>query len=88
MADFSTPLEGFWAGKFGDEYIACNAGEAVVNSNLALFANILCFASGVRSILEIGCNIGLDLEAKRIDPEFQLTGYEINDKAAAIVREK
>jgi pseudaminic acid biosynthesis-associated methylase len=89
MADFSTPQEEFWTGQFGEDYMARNAGEDVVNSNLALFANILRCAPGVRSILELGCNIGLNLEAlKRIDSGFQLTGYEINDKAATIARNK
>jgi pseudaminic acid biosynthesis-associated methylase len=89
MAEFSTPQEEFWVGHFGDEYMARNAGEDVVNSNLALFANILRCAPGVRSILELGCNIGLNLEAlKRVDAGFELTGYEINDRAAAIARDK
>ena len=89
MADFSTPQEEFWTGQFGDEYMSRNAGEEVVNSNLTLFANILRCAPGVRSIVELGCNIGLNLEAlKRIEPGFQLTGYEINDRASAIARDK
>lgn len=89
MTNFSTPQEEFWAGEFGDEYIRRNVGEDVVNSNLILFGNILKRAPGVRTILELGCNTGLNLEAlKRINSEFSLTGYEINEEAASIATAK
>jgi len=89
MANYSTPQEEFWVGEFGNEYHRRNAGDDVVNSNLVLFGNILRCAPGIRSILELGCNIGLNLEAlKRIDSQFELTGFEINDDAVRVAREK
>lgn len=88
MANYSTPQEEFWAGEFGNEYIRRNAGDEVVDSNIALFRNILTRAPGIKSIVELGCNIGLNLQAlKKIDAGFALTGFEINDAAVKIARE-
>lgn len=89
VANYSTPQEEFWVGKFGDEYVRRNDGDKVVDSNLALFGNILRRAPGIRSILELGCNIGLNLEAlRKIDNQFDLTGFEINVDAIKVAREK
>ena len=78
-----TPQERFWRGEFGDAYSQRNAAEALVRANYALFADILGSAPGVRSIVELGCNIGNNLQAlKRLNPEFQLSGFEINAQAA------
>jgi spore coat polysaccharide biosynthesis protein SpsF len=82
-----TPQERFWRGEFGDAYSKRNAAEALVRANYALFADILGSAPGVRSIVELGCNIGNNLQAlKRLNPEFRLSGFEINAQAAEQVR--
>ena len=89
MTKYSTPQEEFRVGKFGSEYVKRNAGEDFITSNLVLFADMLRWAPDVRSILELGCNIVLNLEAlKRVNPAFSLTGVEINSQAAAIARGK
>jgi pseudaminic acid biosynthesis-associated methylase len=89
MSQYSTPQEQFWAGEFGTEYIRRNTGDDVVLSNEVLFRNILRRATGIRNVLEMGCNIGLNLDAlHRIDPCLTLSGYEINEKAVAIARGK
>jgi hypothetical protein len=36
-----TVQEEFWAGEFGDEYIARNKSDALLASNSALFSGIL-----------------------------------------------
>jgi len=42
----------------------------------------------VRSVVELGCNIGLNLQAlNRIDPEIALCGYEINGNAVQKARD-
>lgn len=80
---FKTEQENFWAGEFGNEYINRNQGEQHVISNIALFGQILRSAPQVKSIVEFGCNIGLNLQAlNRINNNFDLTGYEINETAA------
>lgn len=84
---FQTEQERFWTGSFGDEYTDRNQGEHIVTSNLALFARILKSAPDVKSIVELGCNIGLNLQAlKRINTDFELCGYEINETAASTAR--
>lgn len=89
MSRFSTPQEEFWAGQFGNDYIDRNTGEDVVNSNMLLFGEVLRRLPKLSSVLELGCNIGLNLEAlRRINPGVQLTGVEINERAISIAREK
>jgi pseudaminic acid biosynthesis-associated methylase len=89
MSNFSTPQEHFWEGKFGTEYIDRNVGEAFVASKLILFSNMLRRAPKISSALELGCNIGLNLEAlKRLNVKLALTGVEINEDAVKIATEK
>jgi pseudaminic acid biosynthesis-associated methylase len=81
---YKTEQENFWAGEFGAEYIDRNSGETLVNSNVVFFSQILKSAPDIKSILELGCNIGLNLQAlNRINPSFEICGYEINETAAA-----
>ena len=86
---YATPQEQFWAEAFGDGYRDRNQGEALITANIALFAKILARTSGIDTILELGCNIGLNLDAlSRIRPSFQLTGVEINRESADKARAK
>jgi len=85
---YSTEQENFWAGEFGNEYISRNQGEQLINSKLVLFGKILRSAPQVKSIVELGCNIGLNLQAlNRINEKFELCGYEINKAAAQKARD-
>jgi len=80
---YQTEQENFWASDFGNDYLERNDGESLISSNIALFSKILRSAPSVKSIAELGCNIGLNLRAlKRIHQEFDLRGYEINPLAA------
>lgn len=82
MTEFKTPQEEFWAGTFGDEYIARNKSQSWVARNIALFSQILSGTEEVGSILEYGANIGLNLIALRhLLPSAQLAAVEINEKA-------
>jgi len=85
---YKTPQESFWSGKFGDEYIGRNHGEAIIASNTALFSKILKATNSISSIIEFGANIGLNLEAiKRLLPEAKLSAIEINEKAVAQLKQ-
>lgn len=87
-AEFRTAQEAFWAGEFGRGYIERNSGEALVTANVVMFGQVLRSAPGVRSALELGCNVGINLQAlNRIDPGFDLCAYEINQQAAQIARD-
>lgn len=77
-----TEQEDFWAGSFGDEYALRNRGQSIIASNTALFTSVLRKATGVESVLELGANIGLNLQALRgLLPDAELSGLEINPSA-------
>jgi pseudaminic acid biosynthesis-associated methylase len=79
---YSTEQEAFWAGEFGDAYVGRNREPASVACRTALFAKVLARARGVRSILELGANIGLNLVALgHLLPGCRATGVEINPVA-------
>ena len=80
---YKTEQEKFWAGDFGKEYIGRNNSEKLLFSKVAMWARMLRSANNVCSIRELGCNIGFNLLAlKRLHPEIELSGYEINEIAA------
>ena len=71
-----------WIGSFGNEYIKRNSHQNILKSNQHLFSKILEKTNQINSILELGCNIGLNLESlNRISKKFELFGIEINKKA-------
>ena len=82
-----TEQEAFWASDFGDEYTERNDGMLL--SNMSFFANILHRAPGIESILELGCNKGLNLLAlDRIYETIDLTGIDVNEVALRQVFEQ
>jgi pseudaminic acid biosynthesis-associated methylase len=84
---YRTEQEKFWLGDFGTEYMKRNQGEQFITTNIVQFGRILRTAPGVQSCVELGCNIGNNLAAlKRINPSFELRGYELNPKAAEKAR--
>lgn len=83
MADYKTEQEKFWAEEFGDDYLARHEDEALVTNNVGFWTPLLTRTTGVKRILELGCNAGLNLRAlNRIDSRFDMTGYEINAQTA------
>jgi spore coat polysaccharide biosynthesis protein SpsF len=84
---YHTEQEAFWAGAFGDDYVARNQGEALLAANTALFARLLARAGAVGSVLELGANIGLNLVAlRRLLPAAELAAVEINASAVDRLR--
>ncbi len=80
---FRTEQEDFWAGAFGADYIQRNRGDALLASNLDFFAKALRGTRGVRSCIEFGANIGMNLRAIRLlYPCIEAYGIEINPVAA------
>src|SRR5450830_1444163 len=80
---FKTEQEIFWAGEFGTEYIQRNQGDALLASNLDFFAKALRAARGVKTCIEFGANIGMNLKAlKLLHPAQEQHGIEINADAA------
>ena len=86
--EYSTDQEEFWAGSFGDEYSLRNTGDDWIAANCALFAKVLSRTREVRSVIEFGSNIGLNLRAvEMLLPGCELAAIEINAAAAARLRE-
>ncbi len=79
---FKTEQEAFWAGNFGTEYIQRNQGDALLASNLDFFAKALHATRGVKSCIEFGANIGMNLKAlKLLHPKQEQYAIEINADA-------
>jgi pseudaminic acid biosynthesis-associated methylase len=88
MKTFATEQEKFWAGEFGSEYIGRNQSATLKASNVAFFSKILNRTQNVRSVIEFGANIGLNLLAIReLIPGIAVSGVEINETAAAALRQ-
>jgi pseudaminic acid biosynthesis-associated methylase len=80
---FKTDQENFWAENFGNEYIERNQGAQLLASNLNFFSKALAQAGQIKSCLEFGANIGMNLRAmKLLYPSVHLKGIEINKLAA------
>ena len=85
---YSTDQEAFWAGEFGTEYIGRNQGDTLLASNLDFFAKSLRNAQGIKSCIEFGANIGMNLRALRLlYPDMSKSAIEINPEAAKQLRE-
>ena len=84
---FKTEQEDFWAGKFGDDYIARNAGAALLGSNISLLAKMLGRCAQAKSLIEFGANIGMNLRAIRaLQSDMELGAIEINADAVQELR--
>jgi pseudaminic acid biosynthesis-associated methylase len=80
---FKTDQEAFWAGDFGSEYIHRNQGDALLSSNLDFFAKSLRAARGLKTCIEFGANVGMNLKAlKLLYPLQEQHAIEINADAA------
>ena len=83
QANFKTEQETFWAGEFGDEYTFRNDGANMLAANASLFTKVFSRMGKPKSIIEFGCNQGMNLKAiNTLLPETKLTGVEINKTAA------
>lgn len=80
---YKTDQEDFWAGNFGTEYLQRNQGDALLASNLNFFVNALRATHDVKSCIEFGSNIGMNLKAlKLLNPTLEQHAIEINPDAA------
>ncbi len=83
MSREKTEQEIFWMGEFGDDYILRNGGAFVLAAKVNVFSRYLSHASGVKTTLEFGGNIGVNEKALSILlPGVQMDVVEINTKAA------
>jgi len=79
---YKTEQEAFWAESFGNKYIERNKSQQLLASNIAFFADIFKRTSDVRSIMEFGANIGMNIRAiDKILVNAEFSAVEINKKA-------
>ena len=82
MGDYKTEQERFWAGNFGDDYIARNASKKLLAANLNMFSDIFSKTKGVSQVLELGANIGMNMLAiNQLLPDSITSAVEINPMA-------
>ena len=83
MVKYLTEQETFWASSFGDEYIIRNKGQKLLASNLNFFTKVMSRAGQVKSVIEFGSNVGMNMRAlKLLYPHQSQFSVEINLKAA------
>lgn len=83
MKKYKTDQENFWAEDFGNAYIQRNQSSEYLASNLNFFSKAFSQIGRPNSLIEFGANIGMNLKAiKALFPSIQLSGVEINEKAA------
>lgn len=80
----ATRLEGLWAGEFGDAYTDRNAAAGAARGP---FWRRVLDGLDVRSVLEVGCNVGANLRwlQELLDPAC-VFGVDVNREALACVR--
>lgn len=79
-------LEELWAGSFGDEYTTRN--EAAGASRGAFWKHLLA-AHPVRAVLEVGCNVGLNLDwIRHLMPPAGVYGVDVNEGALRALRQR
>lgn len=82
-----TPQLDYWRGKFGDDYTRRNADLSLFRKRKKFFKELLAKHEEIKSILEIGCNIGGNLLVLReISDRIKLSGIEPNKTAATMAK--
>ena len=83
---YPTEQESFWAGRFGDEYVARSSHDGMLAPILGFFANALRNAQPPASCIEFGANVGMNLRAlKLLYPEQEQHAIEINADAVQVL---
>lgn len=88
MTDFKTEQEAFWAGDFGSQYINRNPTDFELAARLAMFTKIMNRTENVRSLIELGANIGNNLRVlHQLLSGAALAAVEINQDAVDVLRQ-
>jgi spore coat polysaccharide biosynthesis protein SpsF len=85
---YRTEQEAFWAGDFGNDYIARNQDATQLAGNLARFSEIINNTGPLGSVLELGANVGMNLRAlHQLLPNTKLSAVEINTTAVDVLQQ-
>ena len=86
---YRTQQEQLWASAHTEAYIERSSGPLLLAAKTALYAQILAHVRDVKSVIEFGPNIGLNLQAIRtLLPDVEQTAVEISPAAAEILRKR
>ena len=84
---YGTQQEQLWASAHTEAYIERSSGPLLLAAKTALYAQILAHVRELKSVIEFGPNIGLNLQAIRtLLPNVEQTAVEISPAAAEILR--
>ena len=89
MTEKETPQIEFWRGEFGNSYVDRNvASHEQMASRIGMWAEIFrpLIGKPPTSILEVGCNLGINLRALRAISGAEFLAVEPNDKAREILQ--
>jgi pseudaminic acid biosynthesis-associated methylase len=78
-------LEGLWTGNFGEEYTRRNSE---VTPSAGTFHHALGKRLGAYRVLEVGCNVGVNLTLMAADRDFTVAGIDINQYALQEARHR
>lgn len=85
---YQTEEEKFWSGEFGGEYIKRNCDSKLIIQNYHFFSRALSKAVDIRTCLEFGANIGLNIKAlMKLFPECNFSALELNERAVRTLNE-
>ena len=80
---YKTEQEKFWAGEFGESYIARNSGKDFTSLAIDQLSHGLRKSKGIKSAIELGSNVGNNIEAlNQMYKDIDLHAIEINKTAA------
>lgn len=84
---YKTKQLSYWQGKFGDDYIDRNSNLKLFARRQFFFKELLLKLPDIKSVLEIGCNIGGNLMIlNKINHRLKIVGIEPNRKAVRIAK--
>ena len=63
---YKTEQEKFWAESFGSDYVDRNNGNKLLATNLSVFSKILKCCGNIKTCIEFGSNVGLNLKALKL----------------------
>ena len=86
-----TEQEKFWQSSFGDKYTDRTIAKKFYTTRIKMWSDILPLTPGIKSVFEIGTNIGLNLDlikSLNLYRKIKTAGIEINKKAFLIAKKK
>ena len=85
--NYSTEQENFWAGDFGNEYVLRSQGTEILNSNISFFKSALKNTNNIKTCIEFGSNIGMNIKAlQKLFPNQEQHAIEINKDAVSYLK--